>query len=68
MCPQALGLDRIEPLASPAVKDRWTKTSAAVSDNGLNPQWSQARYLDTTPQSSQARYLVTTSQWSQARY
>ena len=41
---QALGLDGIDPLSSPAVKDRWTKTSAAVPDNGLNPQWSQVNF------------------------
>ena len=41
---EALGLDGIDPLSSPAVKDRWTKTSAAVPDNGLNPQWSQVNF------------------------
>ena len=41
---QALGLDGIDPLSSPVVKDRWTKTSAAVPDNGLNPQWSQVNF------------------------
>ena len=30
---QALDLDGIDPLSSPAVKDRWTKTSAAVPDD-----------------------------------